>query len=433
MKARLSWNRNTNIVIATVAAVILAITLWWHSANIAPQVTFPQYTFPKPNAYDELLTATHLIRDPNAIVLSVTKNSGIEKSTSDQSWNDVEKEALLKRNTQALLLLKKALNHQFYYHSTHGTDKYGYLLSYGMLLILEGDVNAAHGKWDTATDDYLTALRFAYIIPRGGNWNALDISQDIQAYARQRLENVFGHLSSSELKTVAFKMEAIQKLAVPFANVLTEIKWIYIRDRLIELHDTTIFQALRDSQTEREWSGKYSIYDEIQWCTYSKRAIIADLSRYFNQQINRVKRPYAMKGLPPVAPRDPFFLDPDNDLITNRWFDCLYNQTRNQQLMVAFATRAFQLDHYRLPDTISQLMPVYLNCVPVDLFTKRDRLQYRKLEDCLVIYSVGPDGKDDNGKYMHIRAYILSPKSCIGSDKKGDIAMVVARDHIKDK
>jgi hypothetical protein len=64
---------------------------------------------------------------------------------------------------------------------------------------------------------------------------------------------------------------------------------------------------------------------------------------------------------------------------------------------VAIAVERHRLATGRLPDTLADLVPSYLDTVPVDPFDGRD-LRYKKLETGFVVYSVGEDETDNRGK-----------------------------------
>lgn len=51
----------------------------------------------------------------------------------------------------------------------------------------------------------------------------------------------------------------------------------------------------------------------------------------------------------------------------------------------------------KLPDTLGDLIPTYLDAVPKDPFDGKE-LRYKKLETGFVVYSIGEDGSDDGGK-----------------------------------
>src|SRR5262249_37673955 len=67
-------------------------------------------------------------------------------------------------------------------------------------------------------------------------------------------------------------------------------------------------------------------------------------------------------------------------------------------LQVAFALAAFHSDSKHYPAKLEELAPKYLAEVPGDLFSGK-ALIYRPAEDGYLLYSVGVNGKDDEGRW----------------------------------
>ena len=61
------------------------------------------------------------------------------------------------------------------------------------------------------------------------------------------------------------------------------------------------------------------------------------------------------------------------------------------------AVQRYRLAAGKLPDTLAELVPTYLDAVPEDPFDGKE-LRYKKLETGFVVYSIGEDGIDDGGK-----------------------------------
>ncbi len=61
------------------------------------------------------------------------------------------------------------------------------------------------------------------------------------------------------------------------------------------------------------------------------------------------------------------------------------------------AIERYRLAAGKLPDTLAELIPTYLDAVPKDPFDGKE-LRYKKLETGFVVYSIGEDGSDDGGK-----------------------------------
>jgi hypothetical protein len=71
----------------------------------------------------------------------------------------------------------------------------------------------------------------------------------------------------------------------------------------------------------------------------------------------------------------------------------------------------------RLPETLEQLVPKFIEAVPIDPFDGKP-LRYKRLEKGYTIYSVGEDGEDNGG----------IPKSKVQKDEKFDLPFTVERE-----
>ena len=69
-----------------------------------------------------------------------------------------------------------------------------------------------------------------------------------------------------------------------------------------------------------------------------------------------------------------------------------------RNLYVAFALAAYRADTDRYPAKLDELAPKYLTTVPGDLFSGRP-LIYRPNAAGYLLYSVGPNGIDDGGRF----------------------------------
>jgi len=65
---------------------------------------------------------------------------------------------------------------------------------------------------------------------------------------------------------------------------------------------------------------------------------------------------------------------------------------------IAFALAAYRNDNNRYPKQLEELAPKYLAKIPGDLFTGKP-LVYRPRKDGYLLYSFGPNGKDDDGRW----------------------------------
>jgi hypothetical protein len=68
-----------------------------------------------------------------------------------------------------------------------------------------------------------------------------------------------------------------------------------------------------------------------------------------------------------------------------------------RNLHVAFALAAYRADHARWPARLDELTPRYLPKVPGDVFSGGP-LSWRPEKDGYLLYSVGPNGRDEDGR-----------------------------------
>jgi len=88
-------------------------------------------------------------------------------------------------------------------------------------------------------------------------------------------------------------------------------------------------------------------------------------------------------------------------------------------VQAALAVERFRLANAKLPEALSDLVADLLGDIPLDPFDDKP-LRYRKLEEGYVIYSVGPDGRDDGG----LRQSYRDRKS---GDMREDLTFTVTR------
>lgn len=110
------------------------------------------------------------------------------------------------------------------------------------------------------------------------------------------------------------------------------------------------------------------------------------------QQAARIRK--LKEGLKPdLSPLDRWCADHLCTVATR-----FHNDQANLRCAIAMvAVERYRRARNRWPDGLSQLAPAYLSKVPLDPFAGKP-LCYRRVDDGVVIYSVGPDGSDNGGK-----------------------------------
>jgi hypothetical protein len=146
-----------------------------------------------------------------------------------------------------------------------------------------------------------------------------------------------------------------------------------------------------------------------------KRQMLDNIRGYMDALIADSHRPYYARVAPPPLPSDPLSqtILPVFDQARFRWV-VMDAQWRLTELRLA--ARAYEQQHGALPPSLEALVPAYLPAVPQDPFAPKP-LVYRRTGTAALIYSRGPDGKDDGGKDLGAR---------VNPDSQGDIVSMKA-------
>ena len=87
-------------------------------------------------------------------------------------------------------------------------------------------------------------------------------------------------------------------------------------------------------------------------------------------------------------------------IIAPNGHQCEVSEARARSMVdfarITLALAAYHTEHSEFPENLASLSPRYLPDVPIDRFS-HSALQYKKADQGYVIYSFGPDGRDDSG------------------------------------
>lgn len=196
--------------------------------------------------------------------------------------------------------------------------------------------------------------------------------------------------------------------------------WAADADAPLLLYGLRGERAVSNVMTERLQEGRLTLrdvtgnggtpsmlsFESLGWWIYKGRlpGDRAYMLRWFNLAIDAAKlpiheQPAAVNALP-IPPAD------DMNLILSRLFlpaankvaDASWRSTAEMRCtVVGIACERFRLKHGRWPKELAELSADLLpGGVPLDPFDGKP-LRYRRLDDGVVIYSIGPDGADDEG------------------------------------
>ena len=372
--------------------VVGLLAVWWHLASDGPAVVVPQPVMPSPNAFDFYTAA----------------GQGILNSKQIDDANDPkiamtleQKETVVQQNAGVLRSLHQGFAYPYLNPPVRSfSTLFPYFASdrrVARLLALQSRVQAERGNWSGAADSALDAIRLGEDLPRGGVLIAALLGEACEAIGQRPLSKTVEHLNAAQSRAAARRLEAIMERHFPCAGTMQEEKWMVMAAMQEELRSVTLRTALTKADemtgTDVPASQRYAIAFHM---VYGKKQILQNYTGMMDAIAARVRLPYATKLPPLPEPSDPVvqLIYPGFDSIQ---FSEVKAETMNGLLLITLALRAYRLEHGRYPNALAELAPSYLKQIPGDLFALQGSYTYRNKGTEFVLYSIGPDGKDDGG------------------------------------
>ena len=260
------------------------------------------------------------------------------------------------------------------------------LRNLGRLLAADGKVHCFAGEWDAGAESFLDACRIGEDLPHHGAMTSSLVGQSIAEFGYADCWAATTHVSAAEAHQAVARLEAMAATRVPEATVLEAGMWVRLASLLDYMRHNTAWR--------RELSGS-DLPMLLHVYTYPERDLLEGIKREWDVVVTQAKRPYALRT---HMTRRPDFLV-DKLCWVQSGFGVEYNTNVAELnlLTVAFALRAYYLDHGAYPATLAALAPGYLTRVPGDPFAKSGALVYKPTGSSYLLYSIGPDGVDNGG------------------------------------
>ncbi len=437
----LNWGKKALLICCSLFVMLFATTtLRSEDIDADPQVTIPPpAAMPSPNARDFYIEAGNALvplqvntkqgmhsLGINEIAWMIGKGqlpgtgTGIaayytqpHKHAAEPVPSAKELQKLLSDNAPAMAMLRQGFRYAYREIPTRSfRTLFPYFAKYRQMvncLRIDAYVKQKQGDWNGAMNDFLDGLYFGEQIPRGAGLIGGLFGMSLQAISRLQAWPTIDHLNISQAHAAAQRMEDIIRQHTLFADTLQEEKWMlqaswleimhrqpnwreFVRQSLPIIAETPQFISATPQfivGTPRQ-SGTADLADTI-----SKKQIMNELTGYFDAMIEDARLPYPLRKNPPL-PKDPL-IEPLLETEPKAQIRETYCETQNCLLLVSLALRAYSLEHGQYPDSLTALAPSYLTALPADPFAANGTLHYYRTEESYVLYSIGPDGKDDHG------------------------------------
>lgn len=401
------------LVCAAICGAIIYGGIWLHKIESFPTPVVPNPKLPADNAFDTFNAASNSLVDTEKIEQASDSPSGKPASLA-------EKEALVRENSRALAKIEPGLSNPYLNPPLRSFEQtlpyYRKFRDLARLLCFRAQVDAAQGRWQQAAESSMDAIQMGAMIPHGSAMIGDLVGEACEAVGRRAFFPCIDHLSADEARSDIARLQDIRSEEVSLPEVLRQEEWTG-QAGLAELARKNVGFRTNPIASVLLHSGQY------------------DYTQYMDRLIRNARLPYAARPAQPPIPHDVFV-----PLVALAYPPAAVkyaeNETRNDLLLVVLALRAYKLEHGSYPDALDQLTPAYLNPIPSDPFAVNAPLKYRRAGASYVLYSVGPDGKDDGGRpiintssYYSVRlkkTVAGKPNSNVEQDSKGDIVAGVS-------
>jgi len=369
------------------------------SWNIAP-ATPP----PKPNGYDFYVAASKAKVHFNPEVDPVYDTTPYSPNSpyALKNYSLARRTQWVKANSKTFALLNQGLitPSQAPDYATKPTGDWGLLRELSRFISIRTRTFQIAKEPMRATQSALDGMQMAQDSTHGGGLIARMIGIAMETVSRAPLEDwnkTINSLSGDKALAAAQRLEALLSHEPTAAQTLLINK----RDSLIGLHRAFTTQGWRGSWSPQS-SGLFIPYDESYVQAWQrqitpKRMIYANLNRLLDAEIKNATLPYS-QSCKATLPNDLDAFTRQLNVSLNRF---MMNEARsnisNNMLLLRLALRAYIAHHKQAPSTLAALVPVYLKAIPTDVYNDGKPLFYQPKGATYTLWSVGPDGINDNG------------------------------------
>jgi len=388
--------------ISLVCGIFGLLSIWLVVNNTDPAVTIPHPVMPKPNAHDFYVAAGSAMKDGKQIVDAVSRKPS-------RTYSAAQKAAFVRQNAGVLVNVQAGFAYPYLNPPIRSwnadTEYYTRFRQLVCLFTLKGELRAGHGDWSGAAESYLDGLRFGEDIQKGSPLLGHLAGSTYRNIARRRIWAVVEHLNVAQTQAVITRLTGIQERHVPFVDMIQEEKWVGQAARSDFLRDTgKSYPTLSSKDSHGQTIPDLSMY----YLYRSKRRIMDDFTTYMDRSAQIAQQPYSMHKPAPPLPTDILNAALTIPVLQYRIKD-VESETQNGLLLVSLALHSFRLEQGHCPKTLAELVPTYLKKLPEDPFARGGTFRYHSLGSRYLLYSVGPDGSDDNGTPIDDPSKMMTP------------------------
>ncbi|MCW3058654.1 MAG: hypothetical protein JWQ02_475 [Capsulimonas sp.] len=386
-------SKNFILFITTVGVIaILTPSVFGSAATPVKQNAAPIKSH---NAYDYFVAAGKLARESNHDAQVEHAAGWTPKSGAPHTYTLAEKTAILKANEPALALARQGFSYSFTPPPVtdpmaDGANRFPIHAEFrglARLLRFESQVRSERGDWAGAMESDLDAIQLGEMSAHGGDVITKLVGEAVVGLGRVGTWDIVPHLSAAQAKHAAARLAEIEKNREPLANVMRTEK---SSSRLMLESMLTEIEKQKQKYSKREFQEQGVNIDAV-----DPAKLRLAQTRAMDYEIAIAAKPY--------DPRSKDIADPDPSgliyipSVTKLKFRDTSSIAEVEMLRATLGLQVYHQKFGRYPVSLKLLTPSILVKTPIDPFARNAALRYRLRNGGYLLYSVGPDTKDNGG------------------------------------
>ncbi len=430
-KTQSKMKRNALIMFRIIGGLIALLAvgtgIWLFKTNAVVNAEIPNRKVIDPNAYDYYLKATNklVMRDEisNALIRREHKMPSLKPGMlppgmkamdfeklkkfksmmppgaspappPDRTYTLADKKAILKANEPALKLFREGLKHECItplFDPSVSYDSYAELRELARLISLETQVYNQSGEYGKAMQSCLDGLQLGSDTTQGSALMGYLVSVAISTIsASNATPTLIDKLTAAELKAATARLENIISKYATFAQILENEKYTSIQSMKSMPSVVASLDTPPSAPVAPKGKGSLAMRGYI-------RMLLPGYIADWNRTLIYAAKPYPQYISTP-APSCGVFMQTIQPVIFKARFKYEYTHCTNQMLLLQLALRSCKATTGSYPAKLSDLTPRYLKQIPTDRFAPTATYNYKQTPKGYILYSIGPDGRDDKGK-----------------------------------
>ena len=368
--------------------------------NATPRIVIPAPAKrPSPNGFDLYARAAKSIIPAEPAVDEVNDGKPpTDPKVRARQYSLRRKKRWLRQNARALALFQSAMKVPTFHPAAR---EFGDFLPDGFALremarvkTIEANARRLSGDWNGAMQSRLDTVQMGNDIARGGVLISALVCFNIQATGYRGVWLEIENLDATQARQSAKRLGEISARRISQVETLRAEKTFGQTESLKQMREPQWRNVNRWAE-ENLFNEMPTWTDRLKLATVSKQAVMDNYSQIMDAMIANAQLPYAAPQTPIPVSDNPFTRNSVSTIHVSWVF--ARNDAANALWLVALALQAHKLERGSYPTSLRVLEGAYLKSIPADAFGGGEKLRYKRAGDSYVLWSVGPDKRDNNG------------------------------------